>query len=367
MENKVCYVVTNPMIAANRSAEVTLSKFLRVISAVYDEIHVIGGNLTVDADVHAILHTWDISRAKAKVQRLFDLALLQIKMSWYLQRTDLRHVPVYFWIGDKMLLPFLTGKCKRADLRYFLYGNVMKEGHPTALAKFSGKLIGWMANHADSICVESPGVLREWTGIIRSSRQRRIHLYTELSETNMSAERKPIVGMICRLTEGKHVLESIDAFYEFHKTHSHYRMEIIGSGKQEELCRKRIAELHAESHIQMLGWIEHDRIPQKIQHWKYLLFPSDTEGMPNSVLEAMGCGIPVIASSVGGLRDLIQPDENGWILQDTTKEEIWNGLLHAADDESNYTKISSAAYAAIESQFTLTAAQNQAKEECQKS
>lgn len=365
MNSKVCYVITNPMIAANRSAEVTLSKFCRVISAVYDEIHVVGGNLTVEADVNVILHTWEISRARSKVKRLLDIALLQIKMARHIRRTVPRGTPIYFWIGDKMLLPFLSAKCKRADIRYFIYGNVLKEGRSSTMTKLFGKMIGWMANHADSVCMESPGVMNEWTGIVRNDRRRYLHLYTETSETNARTERKPIIGMLCRLTEGKHVLESIEAFYEFHKINPDYSMEIVGSGRQESLCKELIAELSAESYIHLLGWIEHERVPEAIKNWNYLLFPTDTEGMPNSVLEAMGCGIPAIASPVGGLRDLISHGENGWILQNTTEEGILDGLNHAVTADSDYEKISSAAYETICSKFTLKTAQDQAKENCQ--
>lgn len=365
MEKKVCYVITNPMIAANRSAEVTLSKFLRVISAVYDEIHVVGGNLSVEPDVDAVLHTWDIARARSKAKRLMDIVLLQVKMSWYIFRTIPHGVPVYFWIGDKMLLPFLSARYKRADVNYFLYGNVMKEGHPSKGVKLSGKLIAWMANHADSVCAESPGVLNEWSGLIRNNRYRYIHLYTEPTDKITFTDRKKTIGMLCRLTEGKHVLESIEAFYEFHKTHRGYCMEIIGSGKQELLCRERIEALNAETYIHLLGWIEHDQVIEKIKNWMYLLFPTDTEGMPNSVLEAMGCGIPAIASPVGGIYDLIQSGKNGWFLRDTTRDEILEGLNRALSADHKYEEVSSAAHETILQGFTLTAAQKQAKE-CRK-
>lgn len=364
MEEKVCYVITNPMIAANRSAEVTLSKFLRVISAVYNEIHVVGGNLTIESDVTATLHTWNILRAKNKVKRLLDILLLQVKMAWYLLKTVSRNTTIYFWIGDKMLLPYLAAKSKGADVRYFLYGNVLKEGRVSTAAKFSGTMIAWMANHADSVCLESPGVLKEWDGLIHNKQHRYIHLYTEITASCAQTERESVIGMLCRLTEGKHVLESIEAFSEFHKTHPNYRMEIVGSGKQEQLCIDLVGKLNAESYIHLLGWIDHEQIPEAIKHWKYLLFPTDTEGMPNSVLEAMGCGIPVLASPVGGLCDLIQPGENGCFLQNTTKDGILSGLNFAVSADNEYTKISAAAFETVYSGFSLSVAQIHAKENC---
>ena len=365
MEKKVCYVITNPMIAANRSAEVTLSKFLRVISATYDEIHIVGGNLTIEPDIKATLHTWNILRAKNNVKRLLDILLLQTKMAWYLRKAGSRNTAVYFWIGDKMLLPFLASRSKGADIRYFLYGNVLKEGSASTAVKLSGKMIAWMANHASSVCVESPGVLKEWDGLIHNKRYRYIHLYTEMPASCVHADREPVIGMLCRLTEGKHVLESIEAFSEFHKTHPNYSMEIIGSGKQEQLCRELVGRLNAESYIHLLGWIDHEHIPKAIMHWKYLLFPTDTEGMPNSVLEAMGFGIPVLASPVGGLCDLIRTGENGWFLKNTTKEGILSGLNLAVSSDNRYTELSAQAFETVNCGFNLATAQIQAKENCQ--
>lgn len=54
MNKKEIIVVTNPMIAANRSAEVTLSKFLRVMKPSVESIQVIGGNLSVESDLNDI-------------------------------------------------------------------------------------------------------------------------------------------------------------------------------------------------------------------------------------------------------------------------------------------------------------------------
>ena len=365
MNKDVCYVITNPMIASNRSSEVTLSKFLRVISAVYKNIDVIGGNLAVEPDVVAALHTWRIHRARSKAKRLLDIAFLQIKMTCYVLKNFSSGDHVYFWIGDKMLLPFLAAKSKGADVRYFLYGNVIKEGIPTKAVKLSGKIIAWMANHANSVCVESPGVLKEWDGLIQNKQHRCIHLYTEIPAICATTEQEPIIGMLCRLTEGKHVLESIEAFAEFCKVHPQYTLEIIGSGKQEQLCKEAIDSLGLGRCVRLLGWVDHENIVDKIQHWKYLLFPSDTEGMPNSVLEAMGCGVPVLASPVGGVRDLIMHGRNGWFLQDTSKEGILSGLNLALSADKDYEKISSEAFKIVCERFSLASARENAQKNCQ--
>lgn len=359
--NNECIVVTNPMIAANKSAQVTLSKFLRVMSACYRQITVIGGNVTVDADLEQInLVSVPIQRSSNKLRRALDIFLLQLKMARHTVKHTKKELPVYFWMADKMLLPYWAARSKGGDLRFFLYGNVMKEGSPSRFRQLSGRLITYMANRADSICVESPGVLGEWKGTIKPRETRIIHLYTQPGEGCNDRCPDKRIGMLCRLTEGKHVLESIRAFAEFHKTHSEYHLEIIGSGKQEEACKELITECGAAEYIHMLGWIDHEKVMEKTASWQYLLFPTDTEGMPNSVIEMMSLGIPAIASPVGGISDIIGHGRNGWILQGITEVDILGALCAAVDRADGYCAMSAEARKEISQKFTLENARNTA-------
>lgn len=358
------FVITNPMIAANKSAEVTLSKFLRVMAAVYDDITVIGGNISLEKDLdHISIKSFQINRAQKKVKRIFDIVGLQIKMAKAIYNLVEEGVHIYFWVGDKMILPYLVGKWKKADIRYFIYGNVLKEGNPSLFTKTSAKLIAFMANHADSVCVESNHIMREWDGMIYNKKIREIHLYTVTGEFTPVDQRENIIGMLCRLTQGKHVLESIQAFAEVRKKNPQYRMEIIGSGRQEDECKELIRSLQAESYIQMLGWINHDQIIERTRKWKYLLFPSDTEGMPNSVLEMMGQGIPAIASPVGGIPDIIRDGHNGWIIPGHSAQTIAKQILKVIECD-NLRDTALRAKITIANGYTLGAARLTAITSC---
>ena len=358
---KKCIVVTNPMVTCDRSPEVSLNKFLRVLSPVYQEFIVLSGNIVVDADLlHIHLIDCPLRRGKTRWQRIIAIFLYQLRLACHVLKHAERGMPVCFWVADKMLLPYWAAKLKRADLRFFLYGNVTKEGSAGFLRSMSGRLITYLANHADSVCVESPGVLEEWGKDIVPRRVRLLHLYTEMGVPSPISQRQKVVGMLCRLSAGKHAQESIEAFVRFHQQHSDYRLEIIGSGEQEQACRALIARCGAESYIHMTGWIDHHRLGAYTAKWKYLLFPTDAEGMPNSVIEMMGQGIPAIASPVGGLRDLIRHGENGWLLKGTTPDEILHDLSTVIRDQENYAPVAQAARRTIASQFSLQHAQENA-------
>ena len=356
-----CVVITNPMIAANRSAEVTLSKFLRVIKPSVNEIEVIGGNLSVEADLTDIkLLSFPITRESHRIKRACSLLTLQFKMAATILRHGTKDKVTYFWIADKMILPYLAAKARRMKVNYFIYGNVEKEGKKSKLAEISGKIIRYMASHADCVCMESPSVKNEWPSL-KMSQIKIIHLYSETAVEPVFQNRENVFGMVCRLTPGKHVVECIRAMSEIHIRHPNWKLEIIGTGKQRQECEKLVSQLGATAYISFLGWVEHSDLQNRVGRWKYLLFPTDTEGMPNSIIEMMGYGIPAIASTVGGISDVIC-SKNGFVLFGTTVldlEEIMEKAIALSEQE--YIQMARKAYETICKEYTLSAAQAQAK------
>ena len=353
-------VITNPMIAANKSIEVTLSKFLRVISGAHDSIRVMGGNICLEKDLTDIeVCSFPILRAGTKLKRVINLLALQLKMAYVLLKMGYKNQRVFFWIGDKMLLPYLVAKIKQCEINYFIYGNTAKEGNANFFARLSGFLIRWMATHAEYTCAESLSVFEEWKNL-KIKKKRILHLYTDYIKMDTMQSREKVIGMLCRLTPGKHVIESIRAFNEFHQKNPQWRLEIIGSGIQEEECKTVISHLQAESYIIMRGWIDHERVFEYSSYWRYLLFPTDTEGMPNSVIEMMGRGIPPIASAVGGIKDIVVDGENGWIISETSVEGIKTAIDKVLQ-VSDYEVMATAAWRTVESGYSLHVACEHAK------
>ena len=259
-----------------------------------------------------------------------------------------------------MILPYFAAKMKGMEVNYFIYGNVEKEGPRSRFTALSGKLIRYMAAHADCVCMESPSVENEWPSL-KVKQKKVVHLYTDTISKPEFQNRNNIFGMVCRLTPGKHVVECIRAMSEIHNLHPNWRLEIIGSGKQQQECENLVDELEAKEYISFLGWVEHSDLQNKVKSWKYLLFPTDTEGMPNGLIEMMGSGIPAIASSVGGISDIIC-STNGFLLCGSTVFDLKERMEKAIElSDNEYAKMARNAYETINREYTLPAAQAQAK------
>lgn len=91
------------------------------------------------------------------------------------------------------------------------------------------------------------------------------------------------------------------------------------------------------------------------------MFPSDTEGLPNGLIEMMGYGIPAIASAVGGIADVVQDGKNGILLSECSIDAISAGIERGIlMPRAAYQEMAENAYQTILDEFTLSAAQKTA-------
>ena len=84
-----------------------------------------------------------------------------------------------------------------------------------------------------------------------------------------------------------------------------------------------------------------------------LVLPSLTEGQPLVILEAFGCGIPVVATRIGGIPDIIKDGVNGLLVRPGAAEELAQALEHLARDRELCQKMSAANRVLYSSRFTV--------------
>ncbi len=284
--------------------------------------------------VENLPYRWDSSQKK-NLPRYFRM---QCRAIGHIRRHHTKGMPVVFWLSGPMILPFLFCKLTGKKTVVFLYGNTRyKQDKPSLYASLISRIMRFMARHADKIGVETPSVLAQWSLPERcAGKVFDLHLYVDDSgaDTVPYEQRGPVVGMACRLQGNKHPLEAIEAFHRLRGAFPDWTLEIAGDGPEYERCRERVAALGEEDRIRMHGWVDNREMASYYGRWRLLLFPSNYEGLPNSVIESLRCGTPVLASPVGGIPDVIEEGETGWFLPGTTVEAIeaaLSGLLKRDD------------------------------------
>jgi len=92
--------------------------------------------------------------------------------------------------------------------------------------------------------------------------------------------------------------------------------------------------------IKFQGYIPHKLLPDYLNNIRLLILPSFTEGIPHVILEAMACGTPVLASPVGGVPEIIQDGVTGFLLVNTSPQEIAKKVLELIDNLPVLEKVS---------------------------
>jgi len=133
---------------------------------------------------------------------------------------------------------------------------------------------------------------------------------------------------LARLEREKGVFETIDAFSLLLKKGLPVTLSIAGDGSiLSELKNYITTKGFTEDQLRFLGYVRgNDKIHAYVNHDIYCFPTYYGEGLPNSVLEAMAFGLPVITRSVAGLADVFIDGEMGFLCQGKTPEEIANNI-----------------------------------------
>ena len=166
-------------------------------------------------------------------------------------------------------------------------------------------------------------------------------------------ERKKIVGYIGRLAEGKGLMNFVKAVPLIMREHEDVEFQIGGDGDLLSEIKRIIDD--KDYKIALPGWIPEEEIPDYLNELKLLVLPTDAEGLPTLILEAMACGTPVLATSVGAVPDVIKDGETGFILEDNSSACIAENVTRALE-QPNLDGIVENARKLIEEEFTYVAA-----------
>jgi len=123
----------------------------------------------------------------------------------------------------------------------------------------------------------------------------------------------PIVGIIARLSNVKGHGYLIKAFEIVLKSFPSARLLIVGEGPEEKNLRALVDERHLTKNIEFFKIV--NRTADMLPLFDVFVMPSLQEGLGLSVMEAQASGLPVVASRVGGLPDLIEHNRTGILVE----------------------------------------------------
>lgn len=130
------------------------------------------------------------------------------------------------------------------------------------------------------------------------------------------------------------------------------RLIIAGTGPLENTLREQIKKLGLESRVNMIGFLSHEKMPNFLRASDVFIRPSLSEGLGNSFLEAMACGIPVIATRVGGIPDFLKDKKTGLFCEARNPQSIKEQVLVLMNDKTLRDNLIREALGMIKSKYS---------------
>lgn len=117
-----------------------------------------------------------------------------------------------------------------------------------------------------------------------------------------------------------------------------FGLTLAGDGPERAMLQRLIKQYGLESRVYLAGYVPHREVPRLFEQADLLIMPSliapsgDRDGIPNVVLEAMLHEVPVVASAVSGLPEVIKPGETGWLAAPGDSPGLAQAVLEALGD-----------------------------------
>jgi glycosyltransferase involved in cell wall biosynthesis len=167
-------------------------------------------------------------------------------------------------------------------------------------------------------------------------------LYNEKinAKTALGLDNSQLFLFVGRLSPEKRVKEFLEAWAELFSEGGEppkARLLVVGDGPERRALERAVADLGLVRSVTLAG--RKDDLLPYYRAADVFILPSISEGLSNSMLEAMACGVAVLASRVGGARDAVEPGASGTLFDPLNRAELKDCLRRHMADRSLAVKL----------------------------
>jgi len=161
----------------------------------------------------------------------------------------------------------------------------------------------------------------------------------------------------CRLVPKKGLRTTLAAFRMVAEKFPHARLTLAGDGPMREELESLVAQWGLKDRVQFPGFLSQADLRKLTYQAHLFLHPSETpadgnrEGVPNSMLEAMASGLPVLATRHGGIPEAVTHGESGWLVAEGDAASLAQGALEIMQQPRLYESMARAASATVMKKF----------------
>jgi|GEM_PF-57111 len=177
------------------------------------------------------------------------------------------------------------------------------------------------------------------------------------TKTDFGIRQKYIITIVAALTPEKDHITFLKMAGILASKRQDIHFLIVGSGPEEKKIRHTINSYHLDDLITMTGF--RTDVPNILNFSDIFILTSRQEGLGSSIIEAFTNKVPVIASNVGGIPELVIDNETGLLAQPGNAEQFACGVERLLDDTALCQKITSKAWNLLVNNFTIDCTANE--------
>jgi len=144
------------------------------------------------------------------------------------------------------------------------------------------------------------------------------------------ADKDPVVGTVARIHPQKGHIYLIQAAERIISKFPNVRFVLVGDGELRSSIENEVMAKHLDNHFFFLGF--RSDVARLLESFDIFVLPSLYEGMPNVILEAMGCGKPVVATSVDGSKEVVIDGETGLLVPPKNPERLAEAISYLLEN-----------------------------------
>jgi len=152
-----------------------------------------------------------------------------------------------------------------------------------------------------------------------------------------NSRKAPVIGNVANLNFQKGQIYLIDAMPEILEKYPLATLEIIGEGEERVALEAEIKRLNIEKNVTLYGF--KNKIDRYMKDWSVFALSSVAETFGIVVLEAMKAGLPVVATKVGGVSDIIIQNKNGLLVPSRNSKQLAKSILNVLDNPALAAKL----------------------------
>jgi len=140
------------------------------------------------------------------------------------------------------------------------------------------------------------------------------------------------------------------------------KLLVIGEGHYRDTLENLVKKLNLKTHVSFLGFKNKYEIVEYLSIADIFVLPSLTEYTPNAILEAMACGVPVIATRVGGIPYIVKEGLTGKLVSPKSQSELTRAILLLLKNDIKRKELADKALSEIRKKYAVEVCERKYKD-----